>query len=370
MEFNKISVSILLILIFAISNSYGMRKRIKTIGFTKTLVNWATADDCNFYGQDLNHYWFGLWSPQACIKTCEWYGPQCTHWAWFGEEHTCFLKSGLVRFSDAYPDVVGDRACGIRCGLVKTEECRELIENGDWRPKFQPGPPSKFLRSEDCFFRVGPVLDSFYNATADICAYECRRRSSCTHFNFWNGICDMLPGLVQLSDIYECESSGCACGVDCHSTHGPHVCAQSGTYEWKVLPDHRPPYEQPRQQHSIEYDGPRRRQQQQPSASTPHLEYEVNAEGSKRPVPYPYHEEGGANIAFQYEQQQKQRHLDYQQQRQHQQVELEGQEEEIELSQNGSTEIPLEEKVTEGKSSETNQPIITYRPSQIIKSSE
>lgn len=224
----------------------GARKKVKTVGFKKQFNTWAVSKNCNFNGNDLQWYWHKINTFEDCLKTCEWYGNACTHFVWRGSDQVCFLKTGRVQFQDAYPDYREDHSCAIRCGEIQTEECRSLLANGDWKVKFYPGPPAKFLRSSGCFFRDTPQFTAFFNTSSDECAEECRRHPTCTHFNFKLGYCDMLQGTVDEDDVFECEiDRGCDCGIDCHSAHYSEVCVQqSGQYEWQVRPEVTLPIEQ------------------------------------------------------------------------------------------------------------------------------
>lgn len=89
------------------------------VGFIKH-ENWAICRDCNFYGHDLNYYYYKIYTYEDCAKTCVWYGRVCTHFVFRQNPRYCFLKSGRVNFRDAFPDPDKTYFSGIRCTLVKT----------------------------------------------------------------------------------------------------------------------------------------------------------------------------------------------------------------------------------------------------------
>lgn len=89
------------------------------VGFIKH-NSWAICKDCNFYGHDLNWYYYRIHSYEDCARTCIWYGPECTHFVFRQSPRYCFLKSGRVDLRDAYPDPNKSYFGGIRCSQVKT----------------------------------------------------------------------------------------------------------------------------------------------------------------------------------------------------------------------------------------------------------
>jgi hypothetical protein len=170
----------------------------------------ATAHDCDFFGNDLNWYWAG--TLEGCERTCAWYGDTCTHFVWDSWHHKCFLKSTTPYTTAGIPVFDRGLVSAIRCQLVRTKECRGLISQSRWVPKFYVGPPEKFLRSYGCYFNEEETHASFYNATLQQCVDECRRITSCTHYNFMAGYCDLFQGDVQASDVVQCTTTACHCG--------------------------------------------------------------------------------------------------------------------------------------------------------------
>jgi len=193
----------------------------------------AYCKDCDFFGADLT--WYYASSFDECHSHCRWYGNPCTHFVYVAQSGRCFLKEGSVFTSQAFHVYDRQMESGIRCGLLKTEECRSLISQSQWIPKFHVGPPSKFLHSTGCYFNEDLPIASFYNATQEQCTSECRRLQSCTHYNFYLGNCDMFQGEVEYEDIQRCAAPHCHCGIDCHANTAAELCSESGEYEYTIL---------------------------------------------------------------------------------------------------------------------------------------
>lgn len=83
-------------------------------------LDWAVCNDCNFHNGALNYYWHRIWTWEDCLKTCIWYGSECSHWVFQPYPRYCWLKTGRVHFDDSYPDHNKNLHGGIRCSLVKT----------------------------------------------------------------------------------------------------------------------------------------------------------------------------------------------------------------------------------------------------------
>ena len=217
-------------LISEISNSHPGRKN--RIIFRKR-GSLAYAKDADFNGQELNWYWAS--SFEDCHSRCEWYGDSCTHFIYSRFKGKCFLKTGLAFTFTAHPRYDQTLEAAIRCDVVRTEECRNIIQQNQWIPKFFVGPPAKFLHSTGCYFNEDTTIASFYNATQEQCTGECRRNPSCTHYNFYFGYCDMFQGKVEYEDVQKCEAPHCHCGIDCHADTNTRLCHSSGEYEYHVI---------------------------------------------------------------------------------------------------------------------------------------
>ena len=196
---------------------------------------WAICEDCNFHGGDLNYYFHNIYSMDDCLNTCIWYGTECTHFVFTPNPRYCYLKGGRVHFHDAYPYHNMLAQGGIRCNFLKTPECRELIEYGNYKAKFFYGPPAKFLRSRGCFFPKSNVIAATYNTTDAVCASECRKHSWCSHYNFKEEFCDMFQGPIEATDALKADTvSYTACGIDCYTATETQICRRAGTYNWVV----------------------------------------------------------------------------------------------------------------------------------------
>lgn len=209
----------------------------------KKMEGLAHCKDCDFYGQDLTWYYSDSFS--YCYYLCRWYGRECTHFVYSEVRETCFLKSGFAFTFTAFPMKNQRYEAAIRCDLLQTEECRGIVNQNYWIPKFYVGPPAKFLHSMGCFFNEEKPIASFYNGSQELCTGECRRNPSCTHYNYYFGHCDMYQGAVTAEDVQKCEAPHCHCGIDCHAATANSLCQMSGGYEYQIIQHPAPMHDQP-----------------------------------------------------------------------------------------------------------------------------
>lgn len=199
----------------------------------KKIDGLAYCKDCDFHAQDITYYHCS--SFDECHRICLWYGDQCTHFIFGGMKKKCFLKSGYAFTFTAHPFHNQQYEAAIRCDLLRTEECRGIVDQKQWIPKFYVGPPAKFLHSMGCYFNEDRPIASFYNASQEQCTGECRRNPSCTHYNYYFGYCDMYQGMVTEEDVHKCEVPHCHCGIDCHAATAHKLCQMSGGYEYQII---------------------------------------------------------------------------------------------------------------------------------------
>lgn len=199
----------------------------------KKMEGLAYCRDCDFFSQDITYYYAS--SFDYCHYLCRWYGEQCTHFVFSPMREKCYLKSGFAFTFTAHPVKHQQFEAAIRCDLLQTEECRGIVGQNQWIPKFYVGPPAKFLHSLGCYFNEERPIASFYNASQEQCTGECRRNPSCTHYNYYAGYCDMYQGFVTEEDVQKCEAPHCHCGIDCHSATAHGLCQMSGAYEYHII---------------------------------------------------------------------------------------------------------------------------------------
>lgn len=174
--------------------------------------NFVFSNGCNFYGSYLTWY---RTAEEDCSSKCEDYGSECSHYVWVREERVCYLRTGRIGFEDAFPVGWSESSCGIHCDRVRSHECREALYIKPHIPKFFNGPPAKVVHAQGCFFNEHS-LQSFYNATLELCTNECRNVAHCTHFNFKEGFCYMMSGHAISDDMIMTKDDS-HCGFDCQS---------------------------------------------------------------------------------------------------------------------------------------------------------
>jgi len=200
--------------------------------------NFVKCEQCDIQTYDLNWYWGK--SHEECIKVCKWYGNECTFYTWNEETKKCYLGTGVVHFEDFYHVKDTKVNSAVHCGLIKTRECLELMNNVEFAPKFYTGYPEYFLRSYGCYFNSGHTYVSFYNSSVQDCINECRNLPACTHFNHFPDFCNLYSGKITIEEMEECPTPPCHCGIDCQAVNLANdqvkYCSMSNQYEYVKIP--------------------------------------------------------------------------------------------------------------------------------------
>lgn len=184
---------------------------------------WALAANCDLYGSDLEPH-ENCTTESYCRLLCEGL-TLCTHYTYVTQDMSCWLKIGRVSFRDAYP-TTPERGinCGLNCDKLKNRDCQN-IENPNIAKKkvFFNDYPVGFYRGENCFFDQKPYI-KLYSLTVDECAAECRSKTTCTHFNYLTGYCNLFNDLFDLETMKENNNNFAYCGFDCETLHSENVC--------------------------------------------------------------------------------------------------------------------------------------------------
>ena len=159
-------------------------------------VPWTSNDwapNCDFFNNDLANANVAapLCGPR-CLQT-----PGCTHYTWnLYNGGTCWMKSGLVKRSDAFYVAQSDFVCGINPIVWK--------DNNE---------------AYACSFNVTSLIGVVQVQRSD-CAPLCFSTSGCTHYtwtppagSFGPGPCTMMAGLATVFNAYYTGDVIALCGM-------------------------------------------------------------------------------------------------------------------------------------------------------------
>ncbi|CAF1416506.1 unnamed protein product [Adineta steineri] len=165
----------------------------------RSIINWDGKDwamSCNFNGNDLSNIQI---AGELCGGKCH-ETSGCTHFTWTNYNGgTCWMKTGTVSQSDAFPTDDPTMACGVMIN--------------------QPQPPSTINWdgkdwAMSCDFNGNDL--SNIQIAGELCGGQCHETSECTHFTWTNyngGTCWMKTGPISQSHAFPTSDSTMVCGV-------------------------------------------------------------------------------------------------------------------------------------------------------------
>lgn len=186
-------------------------------------MDWALANDCDFFGVDINAILEVETESECRIKCNE--VDICTHYTYDSIRKNCWIKSGRVHFDDASPTPPEKGfKCGLRCRKLKNRDCQNLEQmavaggevTGEDLPKFYFQSPWALAVNCDLY---GSDLAPHDNCASEKdCRSLCEAFTLCTHYTYvaQDLCCWLKVGRVSFRDASPTTPErGINCGLKC-----------------------------------------------------------------------------------------------------------------------------------------------------------